>query len=790
MRSLPGLSLALLCGLSGIVPLSAESPSVRLEAFYHDLLEQEFSSEALEIPPEGVTWAIDTTLWHLESGFVRLLRPGPDNRATGLMFEGVGFLSIEVPDPVELRQLRRFTKTSDLENLTARFDFMLVHTIGELPELLQSIPKNDAYSPSGLAKDRLDHAFRMHRDDVAARQIASLARPDDLYYRAEMRTKSYGWLTYSYDDERLEEIQLDFYNSQYSYVETWLSLDRPEDRAEDGRPGFEFRPRIDVVEVEIDADLTNIAKQGTYGESRVRPLKALIQATVKLTPNYAGDRALRFSLTPMAKVLGVRDDKKQELVYLRDHLGQRSTAIDNDVYDDSLIVLLDEPVAAGKPIVLQFEYEMRVFGFAPGRGWYPSTEPEGTALFDRHTGRMAFTTRDEYAVRAMGRLELDDDQGSTRRTVWIQEEPLKMMSFVVAKQHHEATLEIEDLPEIAVFGSVRGYLSPKDLELIGADVVNSLNFFQQMFDSELGTDRLQIGTIPASHGQAFEGLLHIGDFTTATDNVARVEMFRAHEVAHQWWGHKVGWQSYRDQWLSEGMAQYSAMMFVEQTVKGGKRYFRQMLQAYSDEITGSLGSSGSQFARPGVTRLNRRGMDRMGPIGHGYRSSVGETPSAYSSQAYLKGSLVMHMLRVLTRVMTGSDEAFVDVLRLYVDRRAGDYASTEDLQAALTERVPADWDWFFDQWIFGAEIPTYVWSRDTTERDGNLILVLDVEQRGVAPDFKMPVPVLIEYPGGDTTTVLAVVDSATNRFEFELEATPKKVIFNPDHAVLARTKSK
>ena len=75
MRSLPGLSLALLCGLSGIVPLSAESPSVRLEAFYHDLLEQEFSSEALEIPPEGVTWAIDTTLWHLESGFVRLLRP-------------------------------------------------------------------------------------------------------------------------------------------------------------------------------------------------------------------------------------------------------------------------------------------------------------------------------------------------------------------------------------------------------------------------------------------------------------------------------------------------------------------------------------------------------------------------------------------------------------------------------------------------------------------------------------------------------------------------------------------
>ena len=25
-----------------------------------------------------------------------------------------------------------------------------------------------------------------------------------------------------------------------------------------------------------------------------------------------------------------------------------------------------------------------------------------------------------------------------------------------------------------------------------------------------------------------------------------------HEVAHQWWGHAVGWKSYRDQWMSEG----------------------------------------------------------------------------------------------------------------------------------------------------------------------------------------------------------------------------------------------
>ena len=30
----------------------------------------------------------------------------------------------------------------------------------------------------------------------------------------------------------------------------------------------------------------------------------------------------------------------------------------------------------------------------------------------------------------------------------------------------------------------------------------------------------------------------------------------AHEVAHQWWGHIVGWKSYRDQWMSEGFSEF------------------------------------------------------------------------------------------------------------------------------------------------------------------------------------------------------------------------------------------
>src|SRR5256886_12422960 len=37
-----------------------------------------------------------------------------------------------------------------------------------------------------------------------------------------------------------------------------------------------------------------------------------------------------------------------------------------------------------------------------------------------------------------------------------------------------------------------------------------------------------------------------------------VQEVTPHEVAHQWFGHGVGWASYHDQWLSEGFAEFAA----------------------------------------------------------------------------------------------------------------------------------------------------------------------------------------------------------------------------------------
>jgi len=45
----------------------------------------------------------------------------------------------------------------------------------------------------------------------------------------------------------------------------------------------------------------------------------------------------------------------------------------------------------------------------------------------------------------------------------------------------------------------------------------------------------------------------------------------AHETAHQWWGDLITWSTYRDQWFSEGLASYCAMMLLQEKDPAGFR---------------------------------------------------------------------------------------------------------------------------------------------------------------------------------------------------------------------------
>jgi aminopeptidase N len=178
----------------------------------------------------------------------------------------------------------------------------------------------------------------------------------------------------------------------------------------------------------------------------------------------------------------------------------------------------------------------------------------------------------------------------------------------------------------------------------------------------------------------------------------------------------------------------------------------------------------------------RTEQEHLGPVGVGYRASSFKIPSGYLIQAYHKGPMVLHMLRVMLRNETGSDELFRRLLSSFLQEHAGGEASTADFRRQLEMLTGRDWSWFFRQWVEGTHIPEYRWQHQV--QDGRLeVTVNQVE----APEgFRMPVPLLVEYEDGTREQLVLDIDLPQETFSFELTGTPREVTFNPDNAVLAR----
>jgi hypothetical protein len=471
--------------------------------------------------------------------------------------------------------------------------------------------------------------------------------------------------------------------------------------------------------------------------------------------------------------------------FVRDHVGARRGIIDNRVYDGSLVALLDRPIVPGEPRRLDFEYEIDLTNYAHSRVWYPEAEDDETFLTDPHTARLDITARKKHEIRAMGRREETPEPPEGKsHGVWVIDHPVKMVTFSFAEKFHEERVKVEGAPEVICFGSKVEVSRRARFADVGQDVAESLAYFQKLLDSPLPSDPIYVTGIMARHGQSFDGFIHMGEQTFDLLGPGIAELFRAHETAHQWWGHRLGAATYRDAWLGEAFAEYTAMMFVADTVPDGRQIFQEILRAYHDEQNGSIKSSFSKFSRADVNLANRAWGDRIGPIGHGWRANTGEVPTAYSSLVYGKGALVLHMLRGLLREATGSDQALVDVLRDFLRTHLGGTASTADFAAAVARRAPGDWAWFFEQWVERAEVPTYRWSYAL---NGNKA-VLQVRQSDVSPGFRMPVPVRAEMADGTTVERVVTVDEAEESFELSFDSRPKALIFNPDYAVLAKMK--
>ncbi len=253
-----------------------------------------------------------------------------------------------------------------------------------------------------------------------------------------------------------------------------------------------------------------------------------------------------------------------------------------------------------------------------------------------------------------------------------------------------------------------------------------------------------------------------------------------HEFAHQWWGHRVGWSSYRDLWLSEGFAEFSAGLAIQHTQGAAAydRFFRNRRQQILARVVGSAA------------------IYEAGPISLGSRLAAGAVPAI----VYAKGAYVLHMLRMLMwdGASKTPDAPFIAMMKDYAASFAGKSPSTADFKAVVERHmVPAlnatgngRMDWFFDQWVDGIEIPRYTADLAIEPQGDAYKISGKVSQEGVGKAFRALVPLYVEFGKGELARVgmVPMVGTTTRPIELtiKLPKKPRRALVNARGEVLAR----
>ncbi len=174
----------------------------------------------------------------------------------------------------------------------------------------------------------------------------------------------------------------------------------------------------------------------------------------------------------------------------------------------------------------------------------------------------------------------------------------------------------------------------------------------------------------------------------------------AHEIAHQWWGHQVGWQSYRDQWLSEAMANYASVLYARNKLGGELRYARGP-------------TSGWQASTCSPRPTDGRPVESLGPLVLGSRLISSHGDDAYSSIVYRKGAVVLDML-----ARRFGEQAFLEMLEKTVEIAGHRAISTELFLEALERLSGVELDGFAKQFIYGTGLPEVYYDYGFAKAEG------------------------------------------------------------------------
>src|ERR1051325_7309942 len=157
----------------------------------------------------------------------------------------------------------------------------------------------------------------------------------------------------------------------------------------------------------------------------------------------------------------------------------------------------------------------------------------------------------------------------------------------------------------------------------------------------------------------------------------------------------------------------------------------------------------------------------------------------------LQGAWVLHMLRnPMLDLRSMKEDVFTATMQDFYQQYRGRRASTRDFQRVVERHVGLPMSWFFDQWIDGTAIPTYIlsWHAEPTQ-DGHYLLRVRVRPEDAPKQFTMPGPLKIDFGDGGHALVRVNVTGSGTEGTLNLPAEPKGLELNPLESVLADVKT-
>jgi len=265
----------------------------------------------------------------------------------------------------------------------------------------------------------------------------------------------------------------------------------------------------------------------------------------------------------------------------------------------------------------------------------------------------------------------------------------------------------------------------------------------------------------------------------------------AHEAAHQWWGDLITWATYRDQWFSEGLANYCALMMLQERNPAG---FRQVMEKYQKDLADKNKDGNSP--------------KDAGPVTLGSRLLSSHFPEGYEAISYGRGTWLFHMLRSMLedaeevrrkephrRVV---EEPFVRSLRKLRERYQGKTITTRELLDVFAEDLPpslryegkASLDWFLDGWVNGTSLPRLELQavRFVDKADATVVTGV-IRQKDAPEDLVTSVPIYAVVSGKAPVLVGRVfADGPESPFRLSAPAGTHKLLLDPNGTILTSPK--